>query len=95
MAGADRVEESHEPPGVGSPQATQGVAIQRCDDGIEAAELTEARLRDEAEDLAPVVGASLTAHEVLRLEAIEEARDSWRPLDHSRGDVQGGEAVTP
>lgn len=95
MAGADGVEDAHEPPGVGPFQATQGDPVQGRHDGIEGADLAEARLRDEAENPAPVVGTALAADEALRLEAIEKAGDPRGLLDHPGGDVQGREAFGP
>jgi len=95
VAGTDGVEDAHESLGVGPPQATQGVPVQGRHDGVEGAELAEAALRDEAENPAPVAGTALASDEALRLEAIEEAGDSRGLLDHSGGDVQGGEAFGP
>ncbi len=45
-----------------------------------------------AEDLPSVLRAANAAHEVPRLEPIEEAGDAGAALDHAGGDVEGGEA---
>ena len=57
--------------------------------GVEMAQELEARRCDPAQHLAPILVAALAPDELLRLQAVHEARDARRLLDHALGDLQG------
>src|SRR5581483_3811911 len=73
----------------------------KCRDGggadwlVEAREHRAARGGDAAVDAAFVGVAALPADELLLFQALEQAGDAGRLLDHALGDLQNGKAALP
>ncbi len=76
-------------------QAFHGRAAARQDWRVQPGEQVGPLLRDPAEVLAPVVWAALAAHQALGLEAVQQARDAGRLLDHPIPDFERGQPVGP
>ena len=95
MRRADRVQQTNERDAVLLTQPLQRVIVRACGHRIQLFEQRESFRGNPAEMLASIVGAALPPDQLLCFQAIEQAGDAGRLLDHPHGHFQRGKPLVP